>query len=215
MSLSVCDVVFLNNKWKKIKFIDSANTERKKRLHCFTRTKHDRTSVGYNFDWNTSVIGQKQASTIVKVNCKLPSQYLYFTLFQDRFVSWSFRGDRTQQSFSGGQLRQEIITSDVSETNSISIISAMRSDCVLNCRCLCSHTWDWGMAMELVSETSDVINLLTRLSARESFVKIDSFHILPHAVTEQTAVTKHEYRLVFLMDQSRRDRGTVRREHRR
>jgi hypothetical protein len=177
MSLSVCDVVFFNNKWKKIKFIDSANTERKK--DCIVSHTQNTTELQSDIILTEihPLLVRNKRQPLSRSTADFPVSI--YTLRYSKI-------DSCLEVFMATELnkvsRQEIITSDVSETNSISIIRAMRSDCVLNCRCLCSHTWDSGMAIELVSETSDFISLLTRLSARESFVKIDSFHILPFAL---------------------------------
>ena len=49
-----------------------------------SRTKHDCTSAQCIFDRNTSVTGHKRTTT--KVNYKLHSHYLYFTLLEVNFV---------------------------------------------------------------------------------------------------------------------------------
>ena len=88
------------------------------------------------------------------------------------------------------------IRSNVSETNCMSIVKAIKSDCVLSYRCLSyfstqSHVITLTMGMQSVSETLNLLNPLTRLCAPETFIefcrpenfkegcKLNSYYPLP------------------------------------
>jgi hypothetical protein len=112
-------------------YLESGNLHSKRKLSVSQRLHASVTTKTYKKikTWNVSirrkyiVLQQLTTTQVLKV------------LQQQNSVEVS-RGNSRVNGF---------IRSTVSETNSISTIRAMRSDCVLNYRCQCSHIWVSGM----------------------------------------------------------------------